>query len=814
MKTKLITLLFFFAIQLHIYADEYIIVEMSTKTITIGNKVLKVNDTFSDQSDIKWSEKGQYFIAKNKKTGKLRKYIREAMESRKTKSIKDYYLKINYLSDKGSAESRRVTMLEGIDKNRYNDKRVALIIGNSQYLYEDYLENAAYDAAMVAHKVRSLGFDVYTCYDGNISEMKKALNTFVEAAKQYNTALFYFSGHGIQDSDNNINYMLPIDIKRAGDDADFVSERSCLSGLEIRDRMHTANCDVYIMMFDACRSSQVVVRGFNEGSFSMEPGNNTVVVYSTANGRPAKDKYEGGENGPFATAVLENFDQPVDLARTLKNIQKRVSAMTNNMQRPSIQDNIVSDYYLCGVDNIKTESSFTTSRISSAKNNSRFMLEENDLEDAIKMYERGEYKKAFPQFKKEASNNNAVAQTYLGLCYDKGLGVPQNYVEAVKWYTKAAEHGDARAQCSLGYCYYNGNGVPQNYAKAVKWYTKAAEQGDARAQCSLGVCYNNGNGVPQNYAKAVKWYTKAAEQGYAGAQFYLGVCYNNGLGVPQNYAEAVKWYTKAAEQGYATAQFYLGLCYDKGLGVPQNYAEAVKWYTKAAEQGDAMAQCDLGTCYSHGQGVPQNDVEAVKWYTKAAEQGDATAQFNLGVCYVNGDGVPQNYVEAVKWYTKAAEQGYAGAQCNLGYCYENGNGVTKNYSEAVKWYTKAAEQGYARAQCNLGYCYRKGLGVPQNYVEAVKWYTKAAEQGYAGAQFNLGYCYEFGEGVPQNYVEAVKWYTKAAEQGIAMAQYNLGYCYDKGRGVPQNYGEAVKWYTKAAEQGNIDAETRLKTIKQ
>ena len=273
-----------------------------------------------------------------------------------------------------------------------------------------------------------------------------------------------------------------------------------------------------------------------------------------------------------------------------------------------------------------------------------------------------------------------------------------NYSEAVKWYRKAAEQGFALAQCFLGVCYEKGQGVPQNYTEAVKWYRKAAEQGNARAQNNLGVCYEKGQGVPQNYTEAVKWYRKAAEQGNAIAQNNLGVCYYNGEGVPKNYSEAVKWYRKAAEQGNAQAQFNLGYCYYHGEGVPQNYTEAVKWYRKAAEQGEAAAQYNLGYCY---YSVPKNYSEAVKWYRKAAEQGFALAQCFLGVCYEKGQGVAKNYTEAVKWYRKAAEQGEVTAQCNLGYCYENGIGVPKNYSEALKWYRKAAEQGYENAKAAL-----------------------------------------------------------------------------------------------------------------
>ena len=218
----------------------------------------------------------------------------------------------------------------------------------------------------------------------------------------------------------------------------------------------------------------------------------------------------------------------------------------------------------------------------------------------------------------------------IGYDYYNGTNGKQNdYSEAVKWYRKAAEQGDATAQYNLGVCYEKGRGVPQDYSEAVKWYRKAAEQGDATAQYNLGVCYDKGRGVPQDYSEAVKWYRKAAEQGDMYAQNNLGYCYYNGQGVSQDYSEVVKWYRKAAEQGYARAQCNLGLCYFWGLGVPKDYSEAVKWYRKAAEQGNKYAQNNLGNCYYNGWGVPEDYSEAVKWYRKAAEQGYEDAKRQL-----------------------------------------------------------------------------------------------------------------------------------------------------------------------------------------
>ena len=53
------------------------------------------------------------------------------------------------------------------------------------------------------------------------------------------------------------------------------------------------------------------------------------------------------------------------------------------------------------------------------------------------------------------------------------------------------------AQYNLGVMYENGQGVPQDYKTAVKWYRLAAEQGDAGAQFNLGVRTAR-TGVPQD----------------------------------------------------------------------------------------------------------------------------------------------------------------------------------------------------------------------------------------------------------------------------------------------------------------------------
>ena len=85
--------------------------------------------------------------------------------------------------------------------------------------------------------------------------------------------------------------------------------------------------------------------------------------------------------------------------------------------------------------------------------------------------------------------------------------------EAAKWFRMAAEQGDSDAQSILGIMYDDGQGVVQDYKEAAKWYRLAAEQGYSDAQYNLGVLYFNGQGVVQDYKLAHMWLNIAATDG-------------------------------------------------------------------------------------------------------------------------------------------------------------------------------------------------------------------------------------------------------------------------------------------------------------
>jgi TPR repeat protein len=97
----------------------------------------------------------------------------------------------------------------------------------------------------------------------------------------------------------------------------------------------------------------------------------------------------------------------------------------------------------------------------------------------------------------------------------------KDYATAAQLWRPLADKGDGMAQFYLGVMYENGWGVPQNWAEAAKWYRLAAEQNYAIAQSNLAGMYLNGRGVPKDEAKALRLYCRAADSGEPIAQDYL-----------------------------------------------------------------------------------------------------------------------------------------------------------------------------------------------------------------------------------------------------------------------------------------------------
>ena len=152
--------------------------------------------------------------------------------------------------------------------------------------------------------------------------------------------------------------------------------------------------------------------------------------------------------------------------------------------------------------------------------------------------------------------------------------------------TKRAESGDPNAQVLLGLKYESGEDVPEDYSLALKWYREAANKNNPSGECQLARLYKYGNGITKNEIEALRLTRLSAGQGNARCQRNLGFMYEYGeAGLTKDTKEAVSWYRKGAAQGDSGSEYALGHIYAEGdVVVPLDYSEAARWFRRAAEE--------------------------------------------------------------------------------------------------------------------------------------------------------------------------------------------------------------------------------------
>eukprot|EP00825_Cyclidium_porcatum_P043742 TRINITY_DN627_c0_g1_i6.p1 TRINITY_DN627_c0_g1~~TRINITY_DN627_c0_g1_i6.p1 ORF type:complete len:550 (-),score=133.43 TRINITY_DN627_c0_g1_i6:139-1788(-) len=166
--------------------------------------------------------------------------------------------------------------------------------------------------------------------------------------------------------------------------------------------------------------------------------------------------------------------------------------------------------------------------------------------------------KAFQHFQKAnqqaGSEGCAVAQRWIGFCYEKGYGIEKNEEESTKWFQKSADQGFSIGQQCLSYNFILGIGTQKDEKKAFYYAKLSSDQGCSAGQNQLGYCYYQGIGVEKNLQKGFELYKLAADQGNSYGQSNVGYGFENGYGCQKDLEKAKFYYQKAAEQGHQDAK--------------------------------------------------------------------------------------------------------------------------------------------------------------------------------------------------------------------------------------------------------------------
>ncbi len=534
----------------------------------------------------------------------------------------------------GAAAQRNLTVSP--TAAQVNEQRIALVIGNSAYSKSDalpQLKNPSNDARDIAAALKANGFSsVSLVLDADFRRMREAITRFggdLKKAGSNAVGLFYYAGHGVQDSGHN--YLIPVGTRIAAPkDLEF----DTVDAQRVLAYMEDAGNAVNIVILDACRDNPFpVLNKFRSaaapsaGLAQMRAPAGSFIAFAAAEGQKASDG--DGRNGLFTQQFLESLRNPdSEIDAVFRRVTAGVAEKTLRQQVPWRNSSLTNTFYFrppAGGAAASVAPAVQAAPVDSSADDRTWW---NSL-DQKNPDELKAYLERFPN-----GLFAPLAQTRL-----KGLQSTQVATVAPAIAATRPEATAVKPAPGL-----SAQLTPEtlrilssvDFLDDLEPYLKRNSLQDLRRQADAG-----------DVLAQARWCAAATHERY-----------NTGLR-PE---EGIAYCRHLAEQGILLGMNLYARAYFYGRGVETNDGEALRWTKAAADKGDALGQVMLAAMYARGRGVQLNYSEAMRLYRAAADKGSAVGMLGVGVLYANGSGVSQDYAEARKWFQAAANKGYQPAK--------------------------------------------------------------------------------------------------------------------------------------------------------
>lgn len=228
--------------------------------------------------------------------------------------------------------------------SRADERRLALLIGNANYLHGGSLVNPVNDVRSMEKSLQRLGFTVVKHENCDQKTLKRAMDDFGQQLAGVDVGLFFYAGHGIQVNGNN--YLIPTDarIQNEGD-----TEYDCVRADRILAKMEAAGTRTNIVILDACRDNPFE-RSWHRGSkgsglaFMNAPAG-SLIAYATSPGSTASDGT--GKNSFYTSALLDHMGTPdITILQMFQRVRDAVIKQSGNTQTPWESTSLRGDFYL------------------------------------------------------------------------------------------------------------------------------------------------------------------------------------------------------------------------------------------------------------------------------------------------------------------------------------------------------------------------------------------------------------------------------------------------------------------------------------
>jgi WD40 repeat protein len=231
--------------------------------------------------------------------------------------------------------------LKSSKNSNAREKRMALVIGNSNYAAANKLPNTLNDAKGITTVLNDLGFEVTSVYEGTYEKMKNEIYAFGEKVTDADVSLFYYAGHGLEV--DGINYLIPVD---ATIESALDVKQKAIPLIGIQRTMEFANDEgLNMIILDACRNNPFPTgkRG-GTGLAKVTAPSGTLIAYATDPGSTASDGDD--KNGLYTGELIKQLKISQRIEDIFMNTRNAVERISSGKQRPWEEARLRGIFYL------------------------------------------------------------------------------------------------------------------------------------------------------------------------------------------------------------------------------------------------------------------------------------------------------------------------------------------------------------------------------------------------------------------------------------------------------------------------------------
>jgi len=735
------------------------------------------------------------------------------------------------------------------------DRRVALVVGNSEYREIPALKNPDKDAEDVSNTFRLAGFDVFVAKDLTKLQFEKEFRNYLAAADGADLAVVYYSGHGFQIGGEN--FLIPVDasLKDAADiEVQAVKLDDVLQQLRAKSK-------IQVIILDACRNNpfprkdywlrdQLIAAG-GTGLAQVKSSLNTLIAFATEPGAVA---YDGsGDLSPFSSAFSRRALAPnQEIRSVMAAVRRDVVEATKGAQVPWENSSLIDEVVLMRRANRPALPPVLEKVVPSGVGPVALDLPEPVDVDGGAVTVSIEKAPALgrlildgkPVTTGEPIAGKDLPRLQMDVPKDANAQGQQEQVDMLAYATR--DEWGSESQGILVFRVKSGEGAEGKRLVAsleaeqkqqvlergihIAGAAEAIDNRDVAVPVGVGPVPLQLDFPTKDPAVSLKLASYPATGTLSLPDRTLSpdsslmadevdqLRYEPQIGAVKPLIVGFQISADNTSSKPATMKLSPSVdpC-DTQAGEPLDLQGVVPGLLPNEISTNAVDVCraavkaypdvarfhyELGRALLAAGKVD----EGKKAIQEAADKGHVRAVFELGYLNATGTGMPVDRKKANTFYAAASDKGDPYGMTSWGRALFNGYGVERDTGKGLDLLLKAAAMGHTYAMNDLAAIFTEGRnGVPADPARAVAFLKAGVERQDMYSMNILGRNYLSGLGVEKDPKQAQALFQKAMDLGQPYAPGSLARMYRDGEGVDQNLAEAQRLFELATDRGDYSA---------